>query len=163
MMNFAAFSGTVMTIDDFSIGQNNEMGCYKIMSVDNGYGNVVNFVVEPTTYFVDHVMVSVGDRVTGFYDADAPTPLIYPPQFRALVMSMDSPYQNVTVDYFNRQLENSDGTLKLNLSPYTQITLQNGQAFTGNVAGRNLIVVYGATTRSIPAQTTPTKIIVLCS
>ncbi|WP_408020074.1 hypothetical protein [Sporosarcina obsidiansis] len=162
-MNFAAFSGTVMTIDDFSIGQNNEMGCYKIMSVDNGYGNVVNFVVEPTTYFVDHVMVSVGDRVTGFYDADAPTPLIYPPQFRALVMSMDSPYQNVTVDYFNRQLENSDGTLKLNLSPYTQITLQNGQAFTGNVAGRNLIVVYGATTRSIPAQTTPTKIIVLCS
>lgn len=163
MVKFQEFSGFVTKIDDFSIGQNNEVGCYKLFSVDNGHGNVVNFVIEPTTYFVDHVMVSVGDRVTGFYDANAPTVLIFPPQFRAVVMCKDSPNRRVKVDYFNRRLESSDGTLKLNLSPMTKIVLENGQAFTGSVARRNLIVVYGATTRSIPAQATPSKIIVMCT
>jgi hypothetical protein len=163
MVKFQEFSGFVTKIDDFSIGQNNEVGCYKLFSVDNGYGNVVNFVIEPTTYFVDHVKVSVGDRVTGFYDANAPAVLIFPPQFSAIVMCKDSPNRRVKVDYFNRRLESSDGTLKLNLSPMTKIVLENGQAFTGNVARRNLIVVYGATTRSIPAQATPSKIIVMCT
>ncbi len=149
-------------IDNFSIGLNNEAGCYKIISVDDGYGATVNFVVAPTTYFVDHAMVAVGDRVTGYYDANAPVPLIYPPQFRALVMVRDTAYQNVKVDHFNRRLESSDGTLKLNISPTTRILLENGQAFTGSPANRNLIVVYGASTRSIPAQTTPTSIIVMC-
>lgn len=150
-------------ISDFSIGQNGESaGCYKLFSVDNGHGNEVNFVVQPTTYFVDHVMVVVGDRITGFHDANAPVPLIYPPQYRALVMAKDNPYQNVKVSYFNSQLLSSDGMLKLNISPNTLILLENGQSFSGNVANRDLIVVYGATTRSIPAQTTPFKIIVMC-
>jgi hypothetical protein len=162
MVNFQAFNGIVTMIDDFSIGQNNEAGCYKLISVDDGHGASVNFVVAPTTYFVDHVMVVVGDRVTGFYDANAPVPLIFPPQLRAIVMAQETTYQNVKVDFFNSQLESSDGTLKLTISPYTQILLENGQAFTGNIANRNLIVVYGATTRSIPAQTTPHKIVVLC-
>ncbi|WP_251667921.1 MULTISPECIES: hypothetical protein [unclassified Sporosarcina] len=163
MMNFLSFSGTVMMIEDFSIGQENEAGCYKMFTVDNGYGNIVNFVVEPTTYFVDHAIINTGDRVTGFYDANAPVPMIYPPQYRALIMSKDSPYYRIKVDYFNRRLESRDGTLKLNISPQTQIVLQNGQPFTGEVGGRNLIVVYGATTRSIPAQAAPSQIIVLCS
>ncbi len=111
---------------------------------------------------VDHFMAVVGDRITGFYDANAPVPLIYPPQYRAIVMAKDNPYQNVKVDYFNSQLVSSDGMLKLNISPNTLILLENGQAFTGNLSNRNLIVVYGATTRSTPAQTTPYKIIVMC-
>ena len=53
-------------------------------------------------------------------------------------------------------------TLKLNITPYTNIVLGNGQAFSGNPGNRNLIVLYGATTKSIPAQTTPYKIIVMC-
>ncbi len=122
----------------------------------------VNFVVSPTTYFVDHVMVTVGDRVTGYYDGNAPIPFIFPPQYRALVMVKDNQNQNVKVDYFNEQLVSSDGQLRLNISPFTQILLTNGQSFTRNPANRNLIVIYGPTTRSIPAQTTPYKIIVWC-
>lgn len=162
-MNIQSFSGVVMVINDFYTGQNNDAGCYLLMTVDNGRGNVVNFVVEPTTYFVNHVKIHVGDRVTGFYDADAATPMIYPPQFRAIVMSKDSPRENVKVDYFNRRLQSSDGTLQLNLSPQTEILSTNGQYFTGNIAERNLIVIYTTTTKSIPPQTTPQKIIVLCS
>jgi hypothetical protein len=91
-----------------------------------------------------------------------PALLIYPPQYQALVMVKDSPYQNVKVDYFNNQLESSDGQLKLNISPYTRIVLTNGQSFSRRPANRDLIVIYGAVTQSIPAQTTPYRIIVLC-
>jgi hypothetical protein len=163
MVNFNFFHGTVTMINDFIIGQNGEgEGCYKIMSVENESGALVNFVVSPNTFFVDHVMVAVGDQITGYYDGNAPVPLIYPPQYQALVIVKDSPYQNVKIDYFNSQLVSSDGLLQLNISPYTQIILKNGQAFTKNPANRNLIVIYGPSTMSIPAQTTPYKIIVWC-
>ena len=121
MVNFQPFSGIVTMIDNFSIGQNNEVGCYKLISVDNGQGTSVNFVVAPNTYFVDHAMVAVRDRVTGFYDANAPAPLIFPPQFGAIVMAKDTPNQHVKVDFFNSRLESRDGTLRLTISPYTQI------------------------------------------
>jgi len=163
MIKFQSFSGFITMIDDFLINESGEgAGCYKLMTVEDGYGAIVNFVVEPATYFVDHVMVRVGDKVTGFYDANAPVPMIFPPQYRAIVMAKDTPYRNVTVDYFNSQLVSSDNNLRLNLSPFTQIVLRNDQAFNRNPANRNLIVIYGATTKSIPAQTTPYKIIVMC-
>ncbi|MFD6210243.1 hypothetical protein [Peribacillus sp. NPDC060253] len=162
MINFKFFHGTVTMISDFAVGQNGEgEGCYKLVSVESG-GALVNFVVSPTTYFVDHVIVSVGDRVTGYYDGNAPVPLIFPPQYRALVMVRDSSYQNVKVDYFNSQLESSDGQLRLNISSYTQIVLTNGQPFSRNPDNRNLIVIYGPATKSIPSQTTPYRIIVWC-
>jgi hypothetical protein len=163
MERFQPFHGIITNIGDFWVNSTGEgLGCYKLMSVDNGYGTLVNFVVAPTTYFVDHVMVTPGDMVTGFYDTNAPVPLIFPPQFRAIVMARDTKYQNVKVDYFNNELVSSDNNLRLNITPHTQIVLENGQAFSNNPANRNLIVIYGATTKSIPAQTTPYKIIVMC-
>jgi hypothetical protein len=163
MINFNAFQGTVTMISDFMITANDEdSGCYKLMSVDNGLGTSVNFVVSPDTYFLDQVMVSVGDQVTGYYDGNAPVPMIYPPQYRALVMVKETPFQNVKVDFFNNLLVSGDGFLQLNITPFTPIVLKNGQFFTGNPGNRNLIVVYGPSTMSIPAQTTPYKIIVWC-
>lgn len=163
MVNFRFFQGFVTSIQDSPITVNGESeGCYKIISVEDGTGALVNFVVSPTTYFVDQAIVSVGDRVTGYYDGDAPVPLIYPPQYAALVMEKETYYQNVKVNFFNSQLVSRDGQLKLNLSPYTQILLTNGQPFTRNPANRNLIVIYGPSTKSIPAQTTPYRIIVWC-
>ncbi len=162
MANFLSFSGMIHMISDFWTGDEQTSGCSKIISVQNGDGDVVNFVVTPDTYFVDHAMVSVGDTVIGFYDADLPVILIFPPQYHAVVMAKASQYLNVKVAYFDTDLISSDGTLKLNISPSTQMLLENGQRFTGNPANRNLTVVYGITTRSIPAQTTPHKIIVMC-
>ncbi|NRD79931.1 hypothetical protein HPT25_21585 [Bacillus sp. BRMEA1] len=162
MIKFNSFNGTVTMITDL-LGENAEGdGCNKLISLENALGATVNFVVSPTTYFVDHAVVTVGDKVTGYYDGNAPTLLIYPPQYPALVMVKESPYQNVKVDYFDSQLVSSDGRLRLNISPYTQIILTNGQLFSRNLANRNLIVIYGAATKSIPAQTTPYRIIVWC-
>lgn len=163
MKKFSSIYGTVTMIQDYLVGSDEELnGCFKLMSLLRGDGSIVNFVISPTTYFLDHVMVSIGDRVTGFYDVNVPVILIYPPQYQALIIAKDNPYQNVKVDYFDSQLVSSDGQLQLNISNYSPILLPNDQPFSLNPANRNLLVVYGPTTMGIPAQTTPYKIIVMC-
>ncbi|KKB35335.1 hypothetical protein [Bacillus thermotolerans] len=163
MVTFRSFQGTVTMISDVYIGPNGEgEGCYKLMTVENGSGGIVNFVVSPATYFVDHTAVFIGDRVIGYYDGDAPAILIYPPQYPALVVVKDYPPRNVKADYFDSQLVSSDGQLRLNISPYTPILLRNEQPFSRSPANKNLIVLYGPATKSIPAQTTPYRIIVWC-
>lgn len=163
MATFGSFSGIVTAINNFWTGAEAPSGCYKLMSVQSMDGSIVNFVIMPTTYFVDHVMVNLGDLVTGFYDANAPVPLIYPPQYQAVVMAKALQNQNVKVDFFNSQLVSSDGTLKLNIGPFTEIIQENGQTFTGNPANKYLIVIFGTATMSIPSQTVPYRIIVLCT
>jgi hypothetical protein len=162
MTTFGSFYGILTMINDFMTQTGESIGCYKLMTVQNREGSIVNFVVSPNTYFVDNAMMVPGYTVIGFYDANAPVPLIYPPQYQAIVMSRLVPGQILKVDYFNEQLVSSDGALKLNIGPFTQIILENGQAFTRNPANRNLVVVYGATTKSLPAQTSPYQIIVMC-
>ena len=78
MAVFKSFSGTLTMIDNFVTGVAGDTVCYQLMSVHNSNGDVVNFVVAPTTYFVDHVMLHPGDMVIGFYDVSAPTPMIFP-------------------------------------------------------------------------------------
>ncbi len=159
---YGSFTGTVVDIQDFWREAAEPAGCVKLMTLADNRGQTVGFVVMPDTYFVDHVMVKRGDRMTGFYDAAAPVPAIYPPQYVAMVMAKVMPGRNVTVDYFGRELVSADGDLKLNIGPSTAVLLENGQAFSGKPIGRDLAVVYGPTTRSIPPQTTPYQIIVLC-
>lgn len=162
-MHFLSFTGTVKEIHHFETGVHGGMaGCTQLFTVENERGEIVNFVVAPDTYFIQHEMIKKGDRVTGFYDGDAPAILIYPPQFRAIVMTKESDTYFVKVSFFNESLVSDDGQLKLNIGRETVIQLENAQQFRGSLANRNLIVLYGPTTRSIPAQTTPYKIIVIC-
>ncbi|QOY35408.1 hypothetical protein AWH56_022415 [Anaerobacillus isosaccharinicus] len=163
MQSFQPFHGTITIIRDFPVARNEELsGCYKLMTLVGDDGTIVTFVVSPSTYFVDHVQVTIGDKVTGYYDKNAAVPLIYPPQYRAIIMVKETPHQNTKVDYFDSQLVSSDGYLKLIVDQNTQIALPNNQAYTQNLANRNLIVVYDVATKSIPAQTTPIKIIIIC-
>ncbi len=87
MATLGYFFGTVTLISDLWTGGESPSGCYKLMTVQSRDGNTVNFVITPTTYFVGHAMISLGDSVIGFYDLNAPAPLIYPPQYRAIVMA----------------------------------------------------------------------------
>jgi hypothetical protein len=162
MAEFRSFSGIIASIGDFWTGAEGPNHCYKLISLQGGDGSVVNFVVSPDTYFVDNATMTPGVAATGFYDINVPVPMIYPPQYRAVVMARASQNQNVKVAFFDSQLVSSDGMLKLNIGPYTPITAENNQFFTGSPANRNLVVVYGPATMSIPAQTTPYRIIVLC-
>jgi hypothetical protein len=161
--NFYSFQGVVTQITDFVTYPNDgSAGCNKFFTVENNQGGIVNFVVSPSTYVVDQEMIAVGDVVTGYYDGDAPAIMIYPPQYPALVLVKENPNQSIKVSYFNQDLLSSDGQLKLNLSQNTRIILTNGQQFSNYPGNRDLIVTYQFTTRSIPPQTTPSRIIVLC-
>ncbi len=162
MISYKFFYGLITTIDEFWTNNPQNEGCYKIMTIQMYDGNIINFIISPDTYFVDNYVMKIGDLVVGYYDANAPVPLIYPPQYRALIVAQLTLDRNIKVDFFNEQLISSDGMLKLNIFPSTKIIQENGQIFTGNLANRNLIVTYGPVTRSIPAQTTPYKVIVIC-
>lgn len=163
MPNYVPVVGIVTSFEDFPVGDSNTIGCYKIMSVANGDAQIINFVISPYTYFVNGAMIAVRDSVSVFYDADAPVPLIYPPQFRAVVVAREMRGKNVTVDYFDSELVNRSGLLKLNILTSTSVILTNGQLFTNNPANHYLIAVYGATTRSIPAIARPSQVIVMCN
>jgi hypothetical protein len=79
--SFAAVRGVVTGIVDFNPSPTDPSGgCYKLMSLESEERGPVNLIISAETYFVDHEVVQVGDRVTGFYDANAPAILIYPPQ-----------------------------------------------------------------------------------
>src|SRR5699024_12203994 len=108
MASYLSFSGVITMIHDFGTGTDQGDGCYKLVAVDNHQGMSVNFVVEPTTYFVDHFMMRIGDRVTGFYDANVTVPLISPPQYLAVVIDADSPLIPVKVDFISDILSSSE-------------------------------------------------------
>lgn len=159
---YRSIKGIVTDIEDFWTGANERTGCYKLVTLRDEEGNIITFVVTPATYFVNHIALEPGDMVIGFYDANAPVPLIYPPRYTALVMGKYSITHNIAVDYFDENLVSNDGMLKLNIGPTTKVILTNDQYFSGDLENRYLIVVYDFTTRSIPAQTTPQKVIVIC-
>src|SRR5699024_10951103 len=161
MIQFKAFTGTVVSMNDLNSSEYGE-GCSKMIALQNEEDAPVNFILTPSTYVVNQDMIAIGDTVTGYYDANAPAILIYPPQYQALIMVKEQTYQNVKVSYFNSGLISNDHQLKLIIMTYTQIITINVEAFTGNIANRTLSVKYSDSNKSIHAQNTPYKIIVLC-
>jgi len=66
------------------------------------------------------------------------------------------------VSFYNGSLVNEEQTLRLNMDGRVDVRTTNNQYFQGSPANHNLVVEYGITTRSIPAQTTPNRVTVLC-
>lgn len=163
-MQFLSFTGIVTDIHQMDVGLHSGMAnCMQLFTVEGAQGEITNFLISPDTYFVHHEVIRKGDRVTGYYDANAPVPLIYPPQFRAIVIAKETDQYFVKVSRFNQNLLSEDGQLQLNMARTTKVSLENNQPFQGDLRNRDLIVLYGPTTRSIPAQTTPYEVVVLCS
>jgi len=126
------------------------------------YQETYQVLVSPSTYVLDQKPVRQGDTIIAFYDTQAPMPLIEPPQYRAVAIVFPFSGEYAMFDCFDKNLRNSDNTLVLNLSQTTSMQLPNGQYYSGTPGGQFLLVLYTATTRSIPAQTTPHRIVVFC-
>lgn len=129
------------------------------LSTDNG---MINFISSPETYIINNTFLLPRMRITAFYDPNQPVPLIFPPQYRAVLISLASHQEQIAYGFFHRNLVAADNSLKLNIGPLTDVVTKNGQRFHCAIGGRELIVFYTNTTRSIPPQTTPRKIIVAC-
>lgn len=153
---FNSFSGKVKEIADFHAVKGS-----KIVLVEDKTGGIANIIISKDTYVLNNAEIIIGSEITGYYDANAPMIMIYPAQYSAEVVVVEGKDQNVKVDNFDKDLVSSDKELKLNISDTTEIISQDGTVFSGVLHDRNLVVTYGITTRSIPAQTNPTKIVVL--
>lgn len=166
MSQYTPTTGTILNIQwtDSPFAQKDCSLRLVLQTMDQG---IVHMTVSGSTYVVDSQPLRIGDQVTCFYSLWAPVALIYPPLYQAVIVVPASAGRYSTLDVFtqmsgSQQLTNSDDTLRLNLSRQTQITLPNGQIFGGSLSGKLLLVIYSATTRSIPAQTTPERILVFC-
>lgn len=153
--NFVPVTGTIINI------ASQTDCCSQMMSLQSE-GNIVNFIINPDTLIVDSQQLRRGMRVTAFYDASLPVPLIFPPQYRAQIVAVLGRNEQVMLQFFDRNLLAADRSLQLNLSRNTTIQTVNGQNFSCRPGNQNLLVYYSTTTRSIPPQTTPRKIVVLC-
>ncbi len=120
------------------------------------------FVVSGDTMVIDNVRLRRGMRIAAFYDTSLPAPAIFPPQYQAELITSLRRNQNVDFKYFDETLTAEDNSLRLNLTPFTNIETANGQRFLCSPGNSQLLVYYTAATFSIPAQVTPQKIIVMC-
>ncbi|QUH21376.1 copper amine oxidase N-terminal domain-containing protein [Alkaliphilus sp. B6464] len=153
---FNSFSGVVKEIRDFEGVEGS-----KFVLVEGEQGSLANIVISKDTYIVDDAEIAVGSTITGFYKANAPMIMIYPAQYNAEVVAVENKDQNIKVDVFNKDLISADNLLKLNISDDTEIILEDGEPFEGDLENRKLVVTYDVSTKSIPAQTNPIKIVVL--
>ncbi|MDF2532618.1 MAG: copper amine oxidase family protein [Clostridia bacterium] len=153
---FGSFAGKVKEIANFEAVEGS-----KIILLEDQAGNIANIIVSKDTYILNNAEIAVGSEITGYYDAKAPMIMIYPAQYNAEVVVVRNGEQNVKVDHFNKDLISSDNWLKLNILDATKILMEDGTAFEGQLTNRKLVIVYGVATKSIPAQTTPSKIVVL--
>lgn len=159
---YLSVAGTITQMQMVSANGTGYGGCTQMITVEDAEGGITNFFVNQDTYVVGFETLYEGMPVTVFYNGNLPAPLIYPPQFIAAVVAPQVDGQMVTVAYFNNVLVASDQSLRLNLSPSTEVVTRNNQTFRGNPGGNVLIVLYSMTMRSIPPQTTPDKVIVMC-
>ena len=135
--------------------------CTQMVSIttEDGPGNLV---VSGDTMVVDNVRLRRGMRIAAFYDGNLPAPAIYPPQYQAELIASLRRNQDVTLKFFDSSMTAADNSLQLNLSPLTPIETMNGQRFLCRPENQELLVFYTTTTFSIPPQTTPQRIIVMC-
>lgn len=152
---YVPVTGTIM-----NIRRGNDC-CSQMLSLRTENG-IVNFTVDRETLVIESRQLRQGMRITAFYDGSLPVPLIYPPQFRAQLIAVPGRNAQVMLNYFDRSLLASDGSLQLNIGRNTVIKTVNGQSFTCSPGDRVLLVTYTAVTRSLPPQTTPEEIVVLC-
>lgn len=162
MEKYLSISGTIISIESFPISVNDTSACTLIIGVQSSNRDLNYFILDQNTYFVNHVTLKKGDYITAFYDSMAPAPLIFPPRYRAVVIVPALRHSFIKVAYFNEKLVSGDEQLKLNIGPRTRILLPNNQIFLGKLGNQDLVVIYGPSTKSIPAQTTPMEVIVLC-
>lgn len=153
---------TFQSVEGIISGINRGDSCCSMVVSLISNSNIVNVVVTGETVVVDNVRLRPGMRIAAFYDANLPTPAVFPPQYRAELVTTLRRNQQVKLDYFDDDLTSSDNSLRLNIGPTTNIVTLNGQQYTCSPENSELLVYYTTTTFSIPAQTTPQRVIVLC-
>lgn len=135
--------------------------CSQILALQTEDG-MIHFVIDTESRVIDCRQLLPGLRVTTFYDRSLPVPLIYPPQYHAKMITVLARGEQVMLSTFDNNFLAADHSLQLNIARNTETVTINNQPVNCDLRGQTLLVYYSTTTRSIPPQTTPRKIVVLC-
>lgn len=169
--NYLTQSGKVSSVE-----AEDENGM-RIVTIDNEQGGL-RFVVSSVTPILDREKngyiladdLKEGMEVAVVYDANGPMGMSLPPYLgsvTAVVANADKGFYRA--GHFDDELTNTGNSgdsmpLQLNISEETPIlnTMGTRERMTAeDIKGQDALVFYDATTRSIPAQTTPSLVLVL--
>lgn len=160
--NFIKFSGTITEIahQGNSIALTVEENSLKmifpiaddVLLLNNGNGE---------NYSKDKL--AKGQKVDVYYDRYKIMPMIYPATIEPnVVIVKEQETGEVKVAKFDNNFVSLDNELKLNLTDETALLNQKGDPITKDkLMGKELVVFYTISTKSLPARTTPTKVIAL--
>ena len=135
----------------------------------------VNYTIQDDTLVFDQAGnkltledVKEGSLLEVYTGAYTPAPMIMPPQYQANIIILLDPEAEEAgftwADTFimvDGVLTGTGNTLALNLTGEVEILDRQGNPSQEDLENKDLLVFYDISTRSIPAQTTPSKIVVL--
>lgn len=157
--NFIEFTGEISDI------VTRENGTQLVVNDDKE--NPFSLAVDNETVVLDNtgkeVKLAKGMKFTAYVDSQKPAILIYPPQYALEAIIIETEEMGfVTVSTFDENFVNKENMLKLNIAEDTVITNRTGEKLTKEeIIDQTALVFYTVSTKSIPAQTTPAKIVVL--
>ncbi|MDK2967585.1 MULTISPECIES: hypothetical protein [Lacrimispora] len=164
MANYLSVYGVVNSVTPFQTSVTGQ-SCSVLLSVTTQSQGQIDFVVSLQTFVLEQHTFRPGEPVIGVYDTSVPVPLIYPPQYQAVVLAPNRDGNMAALDYFDDDLLNSEQTIRLNIPAdgSTEILMTNGQYYLYNPGGHYLFFLYASASVNTPAEITPEKIIVFCS
>ena len=147
-------------------------GFKALLECTNGTDELTHLTISENTLLVDNQgnkidlnTIKEGSSVTMFYNITNPTLMVLPVRYTPDVLVLNTENDGfVKADSFSDELVNSQNTLELNIDDSTVIEFTNGAkmaASADDIKNSDAVVFYTTTTRSIPAQTTPSKVIIL--
>ncbi len=167
MQNYIEFKGKISTINSgdksFSILAENDLdsGMDKLIAHIN---EDVILIDDNTLEFIKKEDLKEGMEVSIYYSKDTIMLLSYPGQLKpnSIIVRNREDFVDIKVDRFDKDLVSEDNMLKLNINEDVEIVDRKGNKLSKeDLYNNDLIVFFTASTRSIPAQTTPEKIVVL--
>src|SRR5699024_10038882 len=107
--------------------------------------------------------LKIGDSVSAYTDSNKPMILIFPPQYTHDVVIVEKDEESTAVvGIFDDELVDPYLKLQLNVDDSSDISSASVDPVkVDELKGNDLLVFYKVTTRSMPAQTSPEKVVLL--
>lgn len=162
--SFVTTSGKIESIQDNENGKtisitNDDMGM--VFHVEEG----ITIISRKDNSYLQLSDLKEGMEITGIVRGNAPQTMSLPPQTSgAVALVVNDGEGFLSAGRFNGDFVNEADRLQLNIGDDTVIVDQKGtkKVFTAeDIKNQDLLVFYTVTTRSIPAQTTPSFVMIL--
>ncbi|MCL2323029.1 MAG: hypothetical protein FWC47_13120 [Oscillospiraceae bacterium] len=149
--SYQSFSGKVVQY------QINASSRVVTITVQSTSGDSKTFMINGSTYLDNNVKITKNSNVTCFYKNNKSNAS----KINALAITNAPADTTVFLGKFDKNLVDENNVLKLLNTDKANVVTAKGKKYTGSLKNKVLLVFYTISTKSIPAQTNPTKIVVM--